>query len=426
MHVSHSIAPLDTATTDLDAEAARYTARAAHDPAARAEFVELCLPLARRLALRYRGKGEPFADLEQVARLGLVKAVDRYDAERGSFTAFAVVTILGELRKHFRDRTWGVRAPRRLQDLVVQMRQAGSELTNTLSRAPSSTELADRLHVTADEVDEAMQSAAGYALLSLNAPVTGRDGGSDSAERGDLIGEIDGDLAAIDDRLAIASLLNRLPERERQILILRFYGNLTQTEIAQRCGISQMHVSRLLSRTLTWLRHALLSDAPPHWGDVDEGGLDTPRLRLTTTPAGNGALTVAVGGEIDRDSADELRQAILNGLARRPKALNLDLSGVPFMDAAAVAALVCGYQESRRAAVDLRLRGIQPHVRRILAAARLPFLDGPGSERPPMTRASAQPAHHQAAHQLRGRQGDQVDRDPQQVQQGRPVRQGRL
>ncbi|MFC0529285.1 SigB/SigF/SigG family RNA polymerase sigma factor [Phytohabitans kaempferiae] len=364
----------DTAQLNLDEEAARYGERAVHDPSARAEFVELCLPLAHRLAHRYRGRGEPFADLEQVARLGLVKAVDRYDSERGSFTAFAVITILGELRKHFRDRTWGVRAPRRLQDLVVQIRHAGSDLTNTLSRAPSTTELADRLHTTTDEVDKAMLSAAGYTLLSLNAPVTSPGSGGGTAERGDLIGEVDGDLAAIDDRLTIQSLLDRLPERERRILILRFYGNLTQVEIAQRCGISQMHVSRLLSKTLTWLRHAMLSDTAPHWGEVDDSTMGAPRLRVTTTPAGGSTLTVAVGGEVDRDSADELRQAILNGLARRPTTLHLDLSGVPFIDAAGIAALVAGYQEARRAAVQFRLRGTQPHVRRILTVARLPYL----------------------------------------------------
>jgi RNA polymerase sigma-B factor len=374
MHPDQDISSVDTAQVDLDVEAARYSARMAHDPSARAEFVQLCLPLAHRLAYRYRGRGEPFADLEQVARLGLIKAVDRYDAERGSFTAFTVITILGELRKYFRDRTWGVRAPRRLQDLLVQMRHAGSDLTNTLSRAPSTTELADRLHTTTDEVDEAMLSAAGYTLRSLNAPVTTHGSDQGTAERGDLIGAIDGDLARVDDRLTITSLLDRLPERERRILILRFYGNLTQAEIAQQCGISQMHVSRLLSKTLTWLRHALLADTPPRWGDLDGDVLSEPRLQVITTPQPGGRLTVAVGGEVDRDGADELRQAILDGVARRPNGLYLDLSGVPFIDAAGIAALVAGYQEARRGAVPLRVGGTQPHVRRMLAAARLPFL----------------------------------------------------
>jgi RNA polymerase sigma-B factor len=222
-------------------------------------------------------------------------------------------------------------------------------------------------------VDKAMLSAAGYNLGSLNAPVTTPGSGAGATERGDLIGEVDGDLTAVDDRLTIQSLLDRLPKHERRILILRFYGNLTQTEIAQRCGISQMHVSRLLSKTLTWLRHAMLSDTPPPWHDTDETGLGAPRLRVTTL-GGGGTLIVAIGGEVDRDSADELRQAILNGLARRPGTLHLDLSGVPFVDAAGIAALVAGYQEARRAAVQLRLRGTQPHVRCMLAAARLPYL----------------------------------------------------
>jgi RNA polymerase sigma-B factor len=374
MHLQLDASSLDTTEIDLDEQAVQFDARLAADPSARADFVRLCLPLARRLAHRYRGRGEPFADLEQVARLGLVKAVDRYDPERGSFTAFAIITILGELRKHFRDRTWGLRPPRRLQDLLVQLRQAGPELTNTLSRTPSTTELADRLDITVDEVDKAMQSAAGYTLPSLNATVASPGSGTGTAERGDLIGEIDADLTAVDDRLTIKSLLDRLPERERRILVLRFYGNLTQMEIAQRCGISQMHVSRLLSKTLTWLRHAMLSDTPPHWGDVEEPAMGTPRLRVTTTPAGGGTLTVALGGEVDRDCADELRQAILNGLARRPNTLHLDMSAVPFIDAAGVSALVSGYQEARRAAVEFRLRGTQPHVRRILDVARVPYM----------------------------------------------------
>jgi RNA polymerase sigma-B factor len=361
----------DTAQLNLDEEAARYSERAAREPSARAEFVQLCLPLAHRLAHRYRGRGEPFADLEQVARLGLVKAVDRYDAERGSFTAFAVITILGELRKHFRDRTWGVRAPRRLQDLVVQIRHAGSDLTNTLSRAPNTTELANRLHTTTDEIDKAILSAAGYTLLSLNAPVTTPGTGPGTAERGDLIGQTDTDLTAIDDRLTIQSLLNQLPERERQILTLRFYGNLTQIEIAQHCGISQMHVSRLLTKTLTWLRHAMLSDTPPPWDDTNPNTPTTPRLHITTTPTTTHTLTITIAGEIDRDTAHQLRQAILNGLARRPHTLHLDLTAVPFIDAAGITALITAHQESRRAATQLHLHGTQPHVRRILAAARL-------------------------------------------------------
>jgi RNA polymerase sigma-B factor len=356
-----------TAPPELDTEAERYAALGGVDPAARAQFVHMCLPLANRVALRYSGRGEPLDDLEQAARLGLVKAVDRYDPGRGSFTAFAVITMLGELRRHFRDHTWAVRAPRRLQDLLVQIRRTDADLSNAAHRES----LADRLDTTIDEVDQAVLSAAGYKLKSLNAPVTRYDSGG-AIEYGDLIGEIDPDLAAVDDRLALQTLLSRLPERERQIVILRFYGDLTQAQIAQRCGISQMHVSRLLTKTLTWLRHALLADTPPPWSAAEDDALDLPRLAVTTATGAGDTLTVTVGGEIDRDSADELRQAILDAIASQPAAVHLDLSGVPFIDAAGVAALVAGYQEAARAAVDFHVRGAQPYVLRVLTITLIP------------------------------------------------------
>ena len=354
------------ASLDLDTEAERFAARAGADPSARAEFVRMCLPLARKLALRYRGRGEPFDDLEQVARLGLMRAVDRYDPGRGSFTGFATITILGELRKHFRDHTWVLRAPRRLQDLLVQIWHTDADLSNAVDRA----QLADRLDTTTDEVDEAALSAAGYRLKSLNAPIYDRDT-SGANEYGDLVGEIDPDLATVEDRLTLQTLLERLPERERQIVILRFYGNLTQVQIAQRCGLSQMHVSRLLSQTLTWLRHAMLADTPPPWGTAANATLDLTRLAVDSTAAGR-VLTVSIRGEIDRDSADQLRQAILGAIASHPAELCLDLSGVPFIDAAGIAALTAGHQQAARAAVDFRIRGTQPHVERMLAIAHLP------------------------------------------------------
>jgi RNA polymerase sigma-B factor len=355
-----------TAPSDLDTAAERYAARAGADPTARDRFVHMCLPLARRMALRYSGRGEPLDDLEQAARLGLVKAVDRYDPGRGSFTSFAVITMLGELRKHFRDHAWAVRAPRRLQELLVQIHHTDADLSDAAHRE----DLAERLDTTIGEIDEAVLSAAGYRLKSLNTPAMNADNG-DVTEYGDLIGELDPDLTAVDDRLTLRALLDRIPERERRIVILRFYGNLTQTQIADRCGVSQMHVSRLLSQTLTWLRHAMLSDTPPRWGTTGDDPLALPRLAVTVCGRG-GVLTVAVAGEVDRDSAHELRQAILHAVASHPAALHLDLSGVPFIDAAGVAALVAGYQEAARTAVDFRVRATQPHVRRVLAIARLP------------------------------------------------------
>lgn len=360
----------EQSTAELDTAAERYATLAADDPEARAELVRACLPLAHRLALRYSGRGEPFDDLEQAARLGLVKAVDRYDPQRGSFTAFAVITMLGELRRHFRDRTWGVRAPRRLQDLLLQMRQTNADLSKAVDRA----ELADRLDTSPDEVDKAVLSAAGYTLKSLNAPVSDPAGGG--VEFGDLLGDPDPELAAVDDRLSLRALLDRLPERERTIVILRFYGNRTQAQIAEHCGISQMHVSRLLSRTLTWLRHAMLADTPPRWDATAGGTLGLPQLSVTTTPGRGGAVTVAARGEVDRDTADRLRRALLDAVAARPTALRLDMSGVPFLDAAGLHAIVAGYQEAARAAVAFSVCGAQPYVRRVLAVARLPMGDG--------------------------------------------------
>ena len=258
--------PAERGLEDLDAAALAYAARIAGLPPerrqeARDDLVRFALPFAGRLARRYRGRGEPLEDLEQVARLGLVNAVDRYDPERGSFTAYAAITIVGEIKRHFRDRTWGVHVPRRLRDLILEVGQATAALTSELSRTPSVAELAARLETPEEEILAALESAAGYSPASLNAPV----GGESSAEFGDLVGESDTDLESVDDRVTVSGLLGRLPWRERRILAMRFYGNQTQAEIAARFGISQMHVSRLLSRALTWLRQAMLADTPTPW-----------------------------------------------------------------------------------------------------------------------------------------------------------------
>ncbi|GGM29188.1 hypothetical protein GCM10012279_54860 [Micromonospora yangpuensis] len=258
--------PTERGLEDLDAAAMAYAARIAGLPPerhgeAREDLVRFALPFAGRLARRYRGRGEPLEDLEQVARLGLVNAVDRYDPERGSFTAYAAITIVGEIKRHFRDRTWGVHVPRRLRDLILEVGQATAALTSELSRAPTVAELSARLETPEQEILAALESAAGYSPASLNAPV----GGESSAEFGDLVGESDNALESVDDRVTISGLLHRLPWRERRILAMRFYGNQTQAEIAARFGISQMHVSRLLSRALTWLRQAMLADTPPPW-----------------------------------------------------------------------------------------------------------------------------------------------------------------
>lgn len=367
------------ALEDLDAAALSYAARVADRPeseraALREEMVRLALPFAGRLARRYRGRGEPLEDLEQVARLGLVKAVDRYDPERGSFTAYAAVTMSGEIKRHFRDRTWGVHVPRRLQDLTLEIGHVTAALTSELCRAPTLTELAERLDTSEDEVRAALESAAGYTPASLNAPM----GGTTPAQLGDMFGDLDADLESVDDRLTVSGLLYRLPARERRILAMRFYGNHTQSEIASEFGISQMHVSRLLGRALNWLRQAMLADAPSRW-DVGGNHLEAHRLRLSVRQAGDpdAGVVVNVGGDVDRDTADELREVVVDTVtAGGSHAVVLDLHAVPFIDAAGVAALLAGYEAARRAAAQLRLARAQPYVRRTLSVAGLaPLLD---------------------------------------------------
>jgi RNA polymerase sigma-B factor len=366
-------APTDRGLEDLDAAAMAYAARIQGLPPerrqeARDDLVRFALPFAGRLARRYRGRGEPLEDLEQVARLGLVNAVDRYDPERGSFTAYAAITIVGEIKRHFRDRTWGVHVPRRLRDLILEVGQATAALTCELSRSPTVGELAERLETPEAEILAALESAAGYTPASLNAPV----GGESSAEFGDLVGEPDTALESVDDRVTVTGLLCRLPWRERRILAMRFYGNQTQAEIAARFGISQMHVSRLLSRALTWLRQSMLTDAPAPWqGGAGETDRRTP---LCVRRAGDRTV-VEVTGEIDRDGAEQLQRAVVAAASDgRPGQVVVDLTGLPALDVGAVNALLAGREAAARAGVPLRLTSARPAVRRSLAAAGLAVL----------------------------------------------------
>ncbi|MEU8658065.1 SigB/SigF/SigG family RNA polymerase sigma factor [Actinoplanes philippinensis] len=355
---------------DLDAAALAYADRregatSAEAEASREELIRYCLPFAGRLARRYRGRGEYLEDLEQVARLGLVKAIDRYDPERGSFTAYAVITISGELKRHFRDRTWGVHVPRRVQDLSLEVGHASMLLTSTLARTPTTGELADRLGVPEAAVREAVESAAGYSPASLNAPVA-EDG---AMEFGDLLGGVDADLESVTDKLTVTDLLLRMPARERRMLAMRFYGNRTQAEIADELGISQMHVSRLLSRALTWLRQAMLSDDPPHWEGESRGG----RSGMQVAVARDGdVLVVRVRGEVDRDTADRLRIGLRHAInGKGVPAVLVDLAAVPLVDAAGVTVLLDAVQAAARAGVEFGVAGAQPYVARILAVSGL-------------------------------------------------------
>ncbi|WP_239162990.1 SigB/SigF/SigG family RNA polymerase sigma factor [Paractinoplanes rishiriensis] len=356
---------------DLDAVAAVYADRYFSAPdgdraALRDAFVGACLPMAGRLARRFRGRGEPLDDLEQVARLGLIKAIVRFEPDRGSFTAYAVVTIRGEIKRHFRDRAWAMHVPRHVKDLHLAVRRTTEELTAERPHTPTITEIAERLGVNEDEVADAMVSGGGYSPMSLNSPVNGSE---QTIELGDLLGGTDPALELVDDRVTVAGLLQRLPARERQMLAMRFQGNQSQSEIAATFGISQMQVSRLLARALAWLREAMLSDEVPRWTGASAAhelaGLDI------TSRGTNGVLTLRCRGEIDRDSARRLRAALRQAVAARPQQLTVDLSGVALVDAAGVAVLHDGVTAAERAGVRMRLAGVQPYVRHILDVSGL-------------------------------------------------------
>jgi RNA polymerase sigma-B factor len=221
----------------------------------RDQIIQDLLPLAMYLAGRFRNRGEPFEDLAQVANLALIKAVDGFDAERGvSFSSYAVPFIVGELKRHFRDKTWQVRVPRRLQELSLQINRVTDELTQQLGHSPRVSDLATHLDVSEEEIIEGLEAAGAYHGLSLDAPAGSDDGGASLI---DLIGTEDSDLAQVDARVTLPPLLATLPAREQRILAMRFYGNLTQSQIATELGISQMHVSRLITKALSTLRRAL-------------------------------------------------------------------------------------------------------------------------------------------------------------------------
>jgi RNA polymerase sigma-B factor len=226
--------------------------------AARDALVEQHLPLVEHLARRFRNRGEPYDDLVQVATIGLIKSVDRFDLERGvEFSTYATPTIVGEIKRHFRDKGWAIRVPRRLQELKLALTKATQELSQRNGRSPTVAELAGHLKMTEEEVLEGLESANAYSAVSLDAPDGGDD---DSPSVQDTLGITDEAIEGVEYRESLKPLLEKLPPREKKILLLRFFGNMTQSQIATELGISQMHVSRLLARTLTQLRQGLLVD----------------------------------------------------------------------------------------------------------------------------------------------------------------------
>ena len=225
-------------------------ARAREDPAARDAIALRFQPLVEYLARRFSGRGEAQDDLIQVANIGLINAIDRFDIDRGvQFSTYAAATMIGELKRHFRDKGWAIRVPRQLQETTLRLNKALPALTQELGRSPTIGELAARLEVGEDEIVESMEAAQAYSTSSLDAP---------NPETGltpaDTMGEDDPSLDMLDGWAAVAPAMRSLPERERRVLYLRFFRDMTQSEIADEIGVSQMHVSRILRQSLDRLR----------------------------------------------------------------------------------------------------------------------------------------------------------------------------
>ncbi len=231
---------------DDDDERSRY----------REALVDQYIGLVEFLARRFRNRGEPLEDLVQVGTIGLLKAIDRFDLDREvEFSTYATPTVVGELKRHFRDKGWAVRVPRRLQELHLELSKVVTELGQDLGRSPTVSEIAETTGSSEEEVLEGLEIAQAYNFTSLDAPIDTADG--DSSSFVDQLGSEDEQLENLEYRASLAPEMAKLPERERRILFLRFFKGMTQSEIAERLGISQMHVSRLLNRTLMRLRQAL-------------------------------------------------------------------------------------------------------------------------------------------------------------------------
>jgi len=236
-----------------EARSEEQFARLRDDPGARDELVRLHYPLVEYLARRFAGRGEPVEDLVQVASIGLLKAIDRFDPERGvKFSTYATPTIIGEVKRHFRDKGWAMRVPRRLQEIGLHLSRVVAEMYQELGRSPTVLEMAERAGLSEEDVLEGMDAIHAHSIGSLDAPTD--DEGQTTASR---LGAEDETFELLEGMASLQPHLEKLPERERSILYLRFFRGLTQSQISERLGISQMHVSRILSRTLRTLREAV-------------------------------------------------------------------------------------------------------------------------------------------------------------------------
>ena len=224
--------------------------------AAREELITMHLPLVHHIARRYRDRGENYDDLVQVGTIGLISAIDRFEIERGlEFSTFATPTIVGEIKRHFRDRTTTIRLPRRLQELRGPIYTASEDLTGELHRSPTVREIADRVGIAPEDVLEVLEAQAAFSARSLD-----DEGDDDHGGVASTLGFEDPGMEEVEYRESLRPLLDKLPERERQIIMMRFFKNMSQSEIAEQVGISQMHVSRLLARALGELRAGLTAD----------------------------------------------------------------------------------------------------------------------------------------------------------------------
>jgi RNA polymerase sigma-B factor len=218
-------------------------------------IIERCLPLADHIARRFSNRGEPLEDLVQVARMGLIQAVNRFDTANGAdFLAFAVPTMMGEVRRHFRDHGWSVKVPRRMKELGPQLNRARDEMSQRLGRAPTASEIASYLGLDYEEVVQAQIAASAYSTLSSDAPGPAAAGDDEGLSISSSFGDLDANLDKVLDVETVRPLVAALPERQQTVLLLRFFENMTQTQIAERLGISQMHVSRILRKAIADLQ----------------------------------------------------------------------------------------------------------------------------------------------------------------------------
>jgi RNA polymerase sigma-B factor len=287
------------------------------DPRARECLAECYLPLARTLAARYRGRGrEPFDDLLQVASLGLLKAIDRFDPDRGTaFSSFAVPTILGELKRYFRDTGWSAHVPRGAQELALKVEEAEQAVSPRLGRSPTAAELAQYMEVSVEQVLDGLEAAAAHHATSLEEPHDELNGESRSLS--DVLGEEDPRLGQIDASLTITSAARGLSEREQRVLQLRFYGELTQSEIAKRIGVSQIQVSRILRGALAHLRDLALAEYDPHQPAKSAGTEDRNPAGCFLATARGAAPGLSVSRRATRDRAEALHEALARRAAAR-------------------------------------------------------------------------------------------------------------